>query len=57
MIVNTPNNPTGVIYSEETIQRMAAILNAKQQEFGTDIYLISDERIVNLPMTKQKYRI
>lgn len=43
MIVNTPNNPTGVIYSEETIQRMAAILNAKQQEFGTDIYLISDE--------------
>ena len=39
----TPNNPTGVIYSEETIQRMAAILNAKQQEFGTDIYLISDE--------------
>ena len=43
VIVNTPNNPTGVIYSEETIQRMAAILNAKQQEFGTDIYLISDE--------------
>ena len=43
VIVNTPNNPTGVIYSEETIQRMAAILNAKQQEFGTNIYLISDE--------------
>lgn len=43
VIVNTPNNPTGVVYSEETIQKMAAILEAKQKEFGTDIYLISDE--------------
>lgn len=43
VIVNTPNNPTGVIYSEETIRKMAAILEAKQKEFGTDIYLISDE--------------
>ncbi len=43
VIVNTPNNPTGVVYSEETIQKMAAILEEKQKEFGTDIYLISDE--------------
>ncbi len=43
VIVNTPNNPTGVVYSEETIQKMAAILEAKQKEFGTEIYLISDE--------------
>lgn len=43
VIVNTPNNPTGVVYSEETIKKMAAILEAKQKEFGTDIYLISDE--------------
>lgn len=43
VIVNTPNNPTGVVYSEETIQKMASILEAKQKEFGTDIYLISDE--------------
>ena len=43
VIVNTPNNPTGVVYSEETIKKMAAIMEAKQQEFGTDIYLISDE--------------
>lgn len=43
VIVNTPNNPTGVVYSEETIQKLAAILEQKQQEFGTDIYLISDE--------------
>lgn len=43
VIVNTPNNPTGVVYSEETIQKMTAILEAKQKEYGTDIYLISDE--------------
>lgn len=43
VIVNTPNNPTGVVYSEETIQKMASILEEKQKEYGTDIYLISDE--------------
>lgn len=43
LIVNTPNNPTGVVYSEETIKEMARILEEKQKEFGTDIYLISDE--------------
>ena len=43
VIVNTPNNPAGVVYSEETIKKMAAIMEAKQKEFGTDIYLISDE--------------
>lgn len=43
VIVNTPNNPTGVVYSEETIQKLAAIMEAKQEEFGTEIYLISDE--------------
>ncbi len=43
VIVNTPNNPTGVVYSEETIKKLAAIMEAKQEEYGTDIYLISDE--------------
>ena len=43
LIVNTPNNPTGVVYSEETIKEMVSILEEKQKEFGTDIYLISDE--------------
>ncbi len=43
LIVNTPNNPTGVIYSEETIKEMAKILMEKEKEFGTSIYLISDE--------------
>lgn len=43
VIVNTPHNPTGVVYSEETIKKLSAILEAKQKEFGTVIYLISDE--------------
>lgn len=43
VIVNTPNNPTGVVYSEETICKLASILEEKQKEFGTSIYLISDE--------------
>ena len=43
VIVNTPNNPTGVVYSEETIKKLSQIMEAKQKEFGTEIYLISDE--------------
>lgn len=43
VIVNTPNNPTGVVYSEETIKKLAAVMEAKQKEYGTDIFLISDE--------------
>ena len=43
VIVNTPNNPTGVVYSEDTIKKLAAVMEKKQQEYGTDIYLISDE--------------
>ncbi len=43
VIVNSPNNPSGVVYSEETVKKIASILEAKQKEYGTDIYLISDE--------------
>ncbi|CRZ33358.1 aspartate aminotransferase [Herbinix hemicellulosilytica] len=43
VIVNSPNNPTGVVYSEDTIRKLAEILNKKQQEYNTSIYLISDE--------------
>lgn len=43
VIVNSPNNPTGVVYSEKTIQALAELLERKQKEFGTSIYLISDE--------------
>lgn len=43
VIVNTPHNPTGVVYSEETIKALAAVLEKKQKEFQNVIYLISDE--------------
>ena len=43
VIVNSPNNPTGVVYSEETIIKMAQILTKKEKEFGTAIYLVTDE--------------
>lgn len=43
VIICSPNNPTGVIYSEDTIVKLADILRDKQKEFGTDIYIISDE--------------
>ena len=43
VIVKSPHNPTGVIYSEDTIKALAAILEKKQKEYGSVIYLISDE--------------
>lgn len=43
IIINSPNNPSGVVYSEETIQKLADVLERKQKEYGTTIYLISDE--------------
>jgi len=54
VIVNSPNNPTGVIYSEETIQELAAILEEKQKEFGTDIYILADEPYRELVYTDKK---
>ncbi len=43
VLVNSPNNPTGVVYSEKTIKELAEILEDKQKEFGTSIYIVSDE--------------
>ena len=43
VLINTPNNPSGAVYSEETLERLAGILTAKQAEYGHDIFLISDE--------------
>lgn len=43
VIINSPNNPTGVIYNENTIKELSDILNKKQSELGTSIYLVSDE--------------
>ena len=43
VIVNSPNNPSGVVLSEENIQEMCAVLQKKQKEYGHAIYLITDE--------------
>ena len=43
LLINTPNNPSGTVYSTETIKRLAQLLEAKQKEYGHDIFLISDE--------------
>ncbi|MBO4213256.1 MAG: pyridoxal phosphate-dependent aminotransferase [Clostridia bacterium] len=43
VLVNTPNNPTGAVYPEEDIKALAAVLKAKEKEFGKEIYLLSDE--------------
>lgn len=43
VILNNPHNPTGVVFSEETIRTLADLLRRKQKEYGHAIYLISDE--------------
>lgn len=43
VIVNSPNNPSGAVYSEKTIKELAALLRKKQQEYDHPIFLISDE--------------
>lgn len=43
IIINTPNNPTGVVYTEESLVNMASLLERKEKEYGTNIFLISDE--------------
>ena len=43
VLINTPNNPSGIVYSTETIKKLAQVLRDKSEEYGHDIYLISDE--------------
>ena len=43
LIINTPNNPSGVVYSEETLKELNRVLTQKEKEFGTVILTISDE--------------
>lgn len=43
ILINSPNNPSGIVYSTETITHLAQIITEKQEEYGHDIYLISDE--------------
>ena len=43
VLINSPNNPSGVVYGVETVKRLAEILKRKSEEFGAPVYLISDE--------------
>lgn len=43
IIINSPNNPTGAVLTEESIIRLSSLLKAKEEEYGAPIYLISDE--------------
>lgn len=43
VLINTPNNPSGIVYSTDTIKKLAAFLTEKSAEYGHDIYIISDE--------------
>lgn len=43
VLINTPNNPSGVVYSAETLKKLAEVLKRKSEEYGHTIYLISDE--------------
>ena len=43
IIVNSPNNPSGVVYTEQTLQKLGALLTKKGEEFGHPIYIVADE--------------
>lgn len=43
VLINTPNNPSGVVYSAETLKKLAEVLKRKSEKYGHTIYLISDE--------------
>lgn len=43
VLINTPNNPSGIVYSTETIRKLAEVLSKAQEAYGHDIYIISDE--------------
>ncbi|MBQ8139208.1 MAG: pyridoxal phosphate-dependent aminotransferase [Lachnospiraceae bacterium] len=43
VLINTPNNPTGVVYSDETLKKLSALMTEKSRQYGHPIYLIMDE--------------
>lgn len=53
IIINSPNNPTGVVFKEDTIKKLAKLLEEKQKEYNSDIYIISDEPYRELVYDKE----
>ena len=43
VLINSPNNPTGVLYTDETLAEISEVIRKKEREFGTEIFLVSDE--------------
>ncbi|MFI3254864.1 MAG: pyridoxal phosphate-dependent aminotransferase [Eubacteriales bacterium] len=54
VLINTPNNPTGVVYDPQTLKKMGEILREKSAEYGHPIYLISDEPYRELVYQEEK---
>lgn len=48
IVINSPNNPSGAVYSEQTIRRLAGLLAEKEEQYGHPIYLVSDDPIGRL---------
>jgi aspartate aminotransferase len=55
IIINSPNNPTGVVYSEKLMRQIGEVLGRKESQYGTEIYLISDEPYRKLIYDALKY--
>jgi len=55
VIINSPNNPTGVLYPQNIIENIGQILKNKENQFGTEIYLISDEPYRKIIYDDKKY--
>lgn len=62
VVVNSPNNPSGAVYSEQTIQQLSALLREKEKQYGHPIYLVSDEPYreivydgINVPFVPRYY--
>jgi aspartate aminotransferase len=55
VIINSPNNPTGVVYAEKTLKQIGNLLQKKEVEYGTQVYLISDEPYRKLIYDGLKY--
>ena len=55
VLINSPNNPTGVVYSGELLARLAKIIQLKEQQHGTEIFLVSDEPYRKLLFDGREY--